>query len=113
MTWRCAGAPVPRQARKATRQDRIGTVRGATVAVVDMGWSRFFRRRLKEVGRLAAFLRSSMHGNAEVTKILRQWLLAFLIAIQSNLTPLQVVAALETPAFASVPNGSAEVSVPQ
>jgi hypothetical protein len=88
-------------------------VHGATVTVVEYGVEPFFRRRLKEVGRLAAFLRSSMHGNAEVTKILRQWLLAFLIAIQSNLTPLQVVAALETPAFASVPKCSAEVSVPQ
>jgi hypothetical protein len=54
-----------------------------------------------------------MHVNAEVTKIPRQWLLAFLIAIQSNLTPLQVIATLKTPAFASVPNGSTEVSVPQ
>jgi hypothetical protein len=74
----------------------------------------FFRRHLKEVDRLPVFLRSSMHVNAEVRKIPWQWLPAFLIAIQSNLTPLQVVAALETPAFASVPiNGSMEVSVPQ
>jgi hypothetical protein len=83
------------------------------VTVVEYGLEPFFRRRLNEVGRLAAFLRSSMHVNAEVTNIPRQWLLAFLVAIQSNLTTLQVVAALETSAFASIPNGSAEVSVPQ
>ncbi|KAJ7790192.1 hypothetical protein B0H14DRAFT_2940865 [Mycena olivaceomarginata] len=35
MTWRCAGVLVPRQARKATRQDRIGSVRGGTVTVVE------------------------------------------------------------------------------